>query len=140
MGQQQLLLVILVTIIVGIATVVALNVFGTQAEQANEDAVRQDMMSGAATAQGYYMRPTSMGGGGGDFGDIDLDDLNIPGVTEDDANNENATDWDVVGGDDEPTITITATGVQTGEEHVGELDRDESGEWEFTFDDEEENS
>ena len=138
MGQQQLLLVILVTIIVGIATVVALNVFGTQAEQANEDAVRQDMMSGAATAQGYYMRPTNMGGGGGDFTDIDLDDLNIPGVTEDeddDADNENATGWDVNGDGDK--LTITATGVQTGEEHVGELDRDQSGEWEFTFDGEE---
>ena len=139
MGQQQLLLVILVTIIVGIATVVALNVFGTQAEQANEDAVRQDMMSGAATAQGYYMRPTSMGGGGGDFEGIGLDDLNIPGVTEDDdaddaQDNENATDWSVVPDGDK--LTITATGVQTGEEHEGVLDRDASGEWEFTFDDE----
>ena len=139
MGQQQLLLVILVTIIVGIATVVALNVFGTQAEQANEDAVRQDMMSGAATAQGYYMRPTNMGGGGGEFDDIDLDDLNIPGVTQDDADdedagNENATGWSVEGAGD--VLTITATGVQTGEEHEGVLDRDASDEWEFTFDDE----
>ena len=43
MGQQQLLLVILVTIIVGIATVVAINTFGTAADNANIDAVRNDM-------------------------------------------------------------------------------------------------
>jgi len=50
MGQQQLLLVILVTIIVGIATVVAINTFGAAADSANLDAVRQDMGSIAASA------------------------------------------------------------------------------------------
>lgn len=40
MGQQQLLLVILVTIIVGIATVVAINTFSSAADSANLDAVR----------------------------------------------------------------------------------------------------
>ncbi|MDZ7718745.1 MAG: hypothetical protein U5K72_08020 [Balneolaceae bacterium] len=62
MGQQQLLLVILVTIIVGIATVVAINIFGTAAEQANRDAVRQDLLAAAAQAQGIYSRPEMMGG------------------------------------------------------------------------------
>ncbi|MDZ7806938.1 MAG: hypothetical protein U5K71_07465 [Gracilimonas sp.] len=53
MGQQQLLLVILVTIIVGIATVVAINTFGSAADSANLDAVRQDVATIAASAQGY---------------------------------------------------------------------------------------
>ena len=51
MGQQQLLLVILVTIIVGIATVVAINTFSSASEQANIDAARQDMLQMAYTAQ-----------------------------------------------------------------------------------------
>lgn len=55
MGQQQLLLVILVTIIVGIATVVAINTFGSSAEQANLDAVRQDIAQIATAAQAWYI-------------------------------------------------------------------------------------
>ncbi|MEX2410696.1 MAG: hypothetical protein WD607_04870, partial [Candidatus Paceibacterota bacterium] len=62
-----LLLVILVTIIVGIATVVAINTFGSAADSANLDAARQDLASIAASAQGYYMKPTMLGGGGNSY-------------------------------------------------------------------------
>ncbi|MDZ7715010.1 MAG: hypothetical protein U5J95_02240 [Balneolaceae bacterium] len=48
MGQQQLLLVILVTIIVGIATVVAINTFSSASDSANVDAVRGDLLNIAA--------------------------------------------------------------------------------------------
>ncbi len=75
MGQQQLLLVILVTIIVGVATVVAINVFGTSAKNANMDAVRQDMLTIGAEAQGWYMKPKMMNGGGGSFNNINFDNL-----------------------------------------------------------------
>lgn len=75
MGQQQLLLVILVTIIVGIATVVAINTFGSAADSANLDAVRQDVASIAASAQGYYMKPEMMDGGGRSFDDITFDKI-----------------------------------------------------------------
>ena len=86
MGQQQLLLVILVTIIVGIATVVAINIFGTAADQANRDAVRQDLMGAAVQAQAIWARPVLMGGANRDFAGahIDVDDitvrLGIPGT------------------------------------------------------------
>lgn len=75
MGQQQLLLVILVTIIVGIATVVAINVFGSSAKNANRDAVRQDILTIGAQAQGWYMKPTMMGGGGNTFTGIDFNKI-----------------------------------------------------------------
>jgi Tfp pilus assembly protein PilE len=75
MGQQQLLLVILVTIIVGIATVVAINTFGAAADSANLDAVRQDVAQIAAAAQGYYMKPQMLGGGGRSFGGITFNDF-----------------------------------------------------------------
>ncbi len=84
MGQQQLLLVILVTIIVGIATVVALNIFGSSAEQANEDAVRQDLTSIAATAEGYHIKPALLGGGGNSF--VGMTFADISSVSCDEAN------------------------------------------------------
>lgn len=75
MGQQQLLLVILVTIIVGIATVVAINTFGAAADSANLDAVRQDVAQIAAAAQGYFMKPNMLGGGGRSFEGITFNDI-----------------------------------------------------------------
>lgn len=97
MGQQQLLLVILVTIIVGIATVVAINIFGQAAEQANADAVRQDLISAATQAQAVWSRPVMMGGAGGNFTQISgttvnelTERLNIPGnVVANVVTNEN---------------------------------------------------
>jgi len=80
MGQQQLLLVILVTIIVGIATVVAINTFSSASESANLDAVRQDMLTIASSAQQYYMKPDALGGGGNSFAGISIDNLGgVPG-------------------------------------------------------------
>ena len=75
MGQQQLLLVILVTIIVGIATVVAINTFSNAADSANLDAVRNDLAQIAASAQGYYLKPEMLGGGGNDFDDITFNNI-----------------------------------------------------------------
>ena len=84
MGQQQLLLVILVTIIVGIATVVAINIFGSAADQANRDAVRQDLMGAAVQAQAIWSRPDLMGGANRDFTRLSViqlaERLMIPGI------------------------------------------------------------
>jgi len=109
MGQQQLLLVILVTIIVGIATVVAINTFGSAADSANLDAVRQDIASIAASAQGYYMKPTMLGGGGKDFTDITFNSMAFPGTINaagDEAWNENGVY--VISGGASGEFTITA--------------------------------
>jgi len=110
MGQQQLLLVILVTIIVGIATVVAINTFSSAADSANLDAVRQDVASIAASAQGYYMKPDMLGGGGQNFADMTFESLAFGGEISADgltAWNQNGTY--VLGTDgDANGITITA--------------------------------
>ncbi|HAW80025.1 MAG: hypothetical protein CL662_14175 [Bacteroidetes bacterium] len=81
MGQQQLLLVILVTIIVGIATVVAINTFSSAADSANLDAVRQDVANIAASAQGYYMKPTQLGGGGQSFASVTFNNISFASDT-----------------------------------------------------------
>ena len=109
MGQQQLLLVILVTIIVGIATVVAINTFGAAADSANVDAVRQDVAQIAAAAQGYYMKPTMLGGGGRSFAGITFNNFAFPaaGINADGdvAQNENGRYEITAAGADEFTIT-----------------------------------
>jgi hypothetical protein len=63
MGQQQLLLIILGVIIVGIAIAVGLSLFSAQSVQANHDAIINDLNNIAANAYQHYIRPASMGGG-----------------------------------------------------------------------------
>jgi Tfp pilus assembly protein PilE len=67
MGQQQLLLIVLGVIIVGIAVVVGINVFTASSSQANRDGVIADLTNLASLAQQYYRKPTALGGGGNTF-------------------------------------------------------------------------
>ncbi|MBT8379633.1 MAG: hypothetical protein KJN64_10400 [Ignavibacteria bacterium] len=67
MGQQQLLLIVLGVIIVGIAVVVGINLFNANATNANRDGVISDLNNLGAMAQQFYKKPTSMGGGGNTF-------------------------------------------------------------------------
>jgi hypothetical protein len=67
MGQQQLLLIVLGVIVVGIAVVVGINLFNANATSANRDGVISDLNNLSAMGQQYYKKPTSMGGGGNTF-------------------------------------------------------------------------
>lgn len=67
MGQQQLLLIVLGVIIVGIAVVVGINLFNANAEESAKDSVVSDCTNLGAMAQQYFKKPTSMGGGGNSF-------------------------------------------------------------------------
>jgi Tfp pilus assembly protein PilE len=89
MGQQQLLLIVLGVIIVGIAVVVGINVFTASSANANRDAVISDLTTLAAMAQQYYRKPVAMGGGGNTF-------------------NGGTAAWDVP-----PSLDTTANGVYT---------------------------
>ena len=67
MGQQQLLLILLGVIIVGIAVVVGINVFTASASQANTDAVVADLTNISSMALQYYRKPLALGGGNNSF-------------------------------------------------------------------------
>ena len=67
MGQQQLLLIVLGVIIVGIAVVVGINVFTASSSNANRDAIVSDLTNLASMAQQYYRKPTALGGGANTF-------------------------------------------------------------------------
>lgn len=78
MGQQQLLLIVLGVIVVGIAVVVGINLFNANAESATQDSLVSQGTSLGAIAQQYYKKPVAMGGGGNSFtptqtGAVDFD-------------------------------------------------------------------
>lgn len=110
MGQQQLLLIILVSIIVGIATIVAINVFSTSAKTANRDSVRQDVLVIASAAQAYYIRPSMMGGGNNSFTDMTFNDINFPAeaISTDGLSAYNMNGTYVINTDAGNTFTVTA--------------------------------
>ena len=87
MGQQQLLLIILGVIIVGIAIAVGLQLFQAGSVGANMDAIVNDIMNISGHAEQYRIRPESMGGGGGD-----LDNYSLPARLEETGNGRYSID------------------------------------------------
>jgi len=67
-AQQQLLLITLVVIILGLSIAVAIGLFGDNAVDANRDAISQDLLNFSARAHEFYRRPSLFNGGGGSFG------------------------------------------------------------------------
>jgi len=108
MGQQQLLLIILGVIIVGIAIAVGLRLFSAQSVQSNRDAMINDLNNLAAQAYQFRIRPTSMGGGQGDY-----TTFSIPIKMR---TNENGTYAITTPGAD--AIGITATSAQNASNYI----------------------
>ena len=73
MGQQQLLLLVLGIVIVGLAVVVGINAFGENQKRANADAMVNDGLRIASDIQAYALKPEQFGGSGG-FDKIDVSD------------------------------------------------------------------
>ena len=67
MGQQQLLLIVMSVIIVGLAVMGAILLFQDNAADRNRDAVLSDLLHLTARAHEFYRRPTIYGGGQGSF-------------------------------------------------------------------------
>ncbi len=111
MGQQQLLLVILVTILVGIATVVAINTFGSSNVNANRDAVRNDVAAIAASAQAWFIKPAMLGGGNNSFVGITFDDIAISAdsIYNSSLSAANLNGTYVLSAATDSSVTVTAT-------------------------------
>jgi hypothetical protein len=125
MGQQQLLLIILGVIIVGIAIAVGLSLFSAQSIQANKDAMINDLNNIAAHAYQYKIRPSSMGGGQGTY-----TGYTIPSKM---ATNENAAYTATAAA---ATVSVTATsGSNTTNTIVAVIDSDgRLGSWTYAGD------
>lgn len=105
MGQQQLLLIVLGVIIVGIAVVIGINLFGTSAKQANEDQVIQECLGIISAAQQWVRKPAALGGPAvqNDFTNFDFSIIGKPVAA-------GTTTWTNANGDQ---FVISARGVNT---------------------------
>jgi len=95
-------------IIVGIAIAVGLSLFSAQSVQSNRDAIINDLNNLAAQAYQYRIRPTSMGGGQGDYSSFSIP-LKM-------RTNENATY--TIGTPSATQIVFTATSAQNASNTV----------------------
>jgi hypothetical protein len=77
MGQQQLMLLVIATIIVGTAILIGVNRFNDSSDNVNEDEIRNALMVIAARAQVWYRRPAGFGGGGYSFAAITLEKIHF---------------------------------------------------------------
>ncbi len=64
MGQQQLLLLVLGIVIVGLAVVVGINAFSENRIKASADALVTDGLRIASDVQAWALKPDQLGGGG----------------------------------------------------------------------------
>jgi hypothetical protein len=85
MGHQQLLLIILITILVGIATIVAINNMQSSHDASVYEAIQQDIIQAQSQSIAFQKKALMMGGGGGSYIGITLDDILLP------EENENAS-------------------------------------------------
>jgi len=67
MGQQQLLLIVLGVILVGVAVVLGINYFAVGAEEGAKDELVAHNLTVGANAQQWFKKPLAMGGGGNTF-------------------------------------------------------------------------
>jgi hypothetical protein len=99
MGQQQLLLIVLGVIIVGIAVVVGINLFNANAEESAKDSMVSEGTNLGAMAQQFFKKPVALGGGGNSF--TGFVDAKIPA----NLRNSPTGKWAVTPGDASVTIT-----------------------------------
>ena len=110
MGSQQLLLIVVGVVLIGIMVIVGVFMFRDQAAATNRDAMTNDLIHLASSAQKYYRRPRLMGGG-----DSSFDGLTLTNITSKprNANGTYRLETDPVSGNP-ASINIIGTGVELG--------------------------
>ena len=107
MGQQQLLLIVLGVIIVGIAIAVGISMFKSNAQSSNRDQVINDLNNLGAKAQQYFRKPTSMAGGGQSFVNFGVPPT-YSGLSSTDTSNANGR-YAVLAAAGTPTFPFTGS-------------------------------
>jgi hypothetical protein len=80
MGGQQLLLIVLGFLLVGVAIAIGISLFNDNSISHSRDAITNEMVRLAARAQQYYRTPKSMQGGGNSFNGLnDIRELTTGG-------------------------------------------------------------
>jgi hypothetical protein len=86
MGQQQLLLLVLATVIVGLSAVAGIQAFDENQQQANQDAMVQRATSIISDLKGELSRPDQLGGVS--YGDTESNVLDQMGYEDGASNTE----------------------------------------------------
>ncbi len=73
MGQQQILLLVVAAIVVGIAISIGVSMFSANAQTANRDSIYSELYNLSTLAIQFYRKPVSNGGGS-----LTFDAWNIP--------------------------------------------------------------
>jgi hypothetical protein len=105
MGQQQLLLIILGVIVVGIAVAVGVSQFGAQSDESNKDGIMNDLQALSSNAYQYKIRPSSLGGGNNSYTGYQIPSKLVA--------TENAR-YTISGSASQGQITFTGTSVYDG--------------------------
>jgi len=108
MGQQQILLIILTVIVVGIAIVVGTQIFKAQAADSNLDAICTDLVMLANRAQMHYKKPIVMGGGGESFAHLTANATGLAYLTTAPSNG-NGT-YSIINAGTATTVTLQGIG------------------------------
>jgi hypothetical protein len=110
MGTQQLLLIVLGMVLIGIMVTAGIFLFQDQASATNRDQLSNDLVYLAVQAQKHYRRPAVLGGGSNSFGGLTISKLtNQPS----NANGSYVLSPDPVPGG-VTSVTITGTGIERG--------------------------
>ena len=111
MGQQQLLLIILGVIVVGIAVAVGITMFTDSAISANRDALTNDLVNLASRAQQYFRRPVALGGGGYTFSGLTADATGLSRLTNKPSNGNGTYSITVAGSGTGTSASLTIKGI-----------------------------
>lgn len=110
MGSQQLMLIVIGLVIAGISVSIGVWMFIDQSTATNRDEISNDLIQFAASAQKYYRRPATLGGGNNSFGGLTLSRVTSKAA--------NANGTYTLTPDPAPpsasSVTITGTGIETG--------------------------
>lgn len=115
MGQQQLLLITLGVIIVGIAVITGLILFEHSSNENKRNQIKSEGATLATMAQKYFRLPTTMGGGGRSFVGwtipalLDTTDSGIYDITSISTNNLVITGLDRMMQLGQDTIRVTVS-------------------------------
>ena len=113
MGQQQLLLIALGIIVVGIAVVVGMDQFSTSAVEANRNSLILDLNFLSSIARAHYKRPAEIRGGGNSFVNFEIPEAMIETA--------NGTIEHTQTGHNPDHIHFTATGKEQGEDGINPI-------------------
>ncbi len=76
MGTQQMFLLVVAALLVGLALVAGLKQFAAGAQGANKDQLRNEAARVAKHAQAWYRSPENIGGGGRSFAGFSFESIN----------------------------------------------------------------